>query len=155
MMCQEKSSQHKKRDPATLLQNLSLQARQGFLHFFGRFLSLCHKKQLPQGQNCFLMNILMNGGQLWPDDLRIKIIIKAGNGNLIRNPDSPVCKKIDGLHSCVIRRKCQCLCLQKMRQQLFIFFQSAPGFLGNHHIAGAAAEAAIFSIACLNPSHLA
>ena len=86
----------------------------------------------------------MNGGQLWPDDLRIKIIIKAGNGNLIRNPDSPVCKKIDGLHSCVIRRKCQCLCLQKMRQQLFIFFQSAPGFLGNHHIAGAAAEAAIF-----------
>ena len=90
----------------------------------------------------------MNGGQLWPDDLRIKIIIKAGNGNLIRNPDSSVCKIIDSFHSCVIRRKCQCLCLQKMWQQLFIFFQSAPGFLGNHHITGTTAEAAI-SFHCL------
>ena len=86
----------------------------------------------------------MNGGQLWPYDLCIKIIIKPGNGNLLRNPDSLICKKIDGFHCCVIRRKCQCFCLQKTWQQFFIFFQPAPGVLGNYHISGTAAEAAIF-----------
>ena len=93
MMCQEKSSQHKK-EILLLFYRISLyKPDRAFYIFFGRFLSLCHKKQLPQGQNCFLMNILMNGGQLWPDDLRIKIIIKPVWKS---DPESgfPVCKKL-------------------------------------------------------------
>ena len=90
-----KSHHNIKKEILLLFYRISLyKPDRAFYIFFGRFLSLCHKKQLPQGQNCFLMNILMNGGQLWPDDLRIKIIIKAGNGNLIWNPDSLVCKKL-------------------------------------------------------------